>query len=648
MTSLKYRPEIDGLRAIAVLSVIFYHGNVNLFSGGFSGVDIFFVISGYLITSIIIKQIRAEQFSLLEFYEKRIRRIIPALYFVVFTSIILSVFILNPNDLRDFFQSVLATPIFATNILFWREIDYFSTSVDFKPLVHFWSLSVEEQYYFLFPVFLMILWKRNKFELTTYFLIVVCALSLLLAEWAVHTMPTAAFYLLPTRMWEILLGSLCAIKLYNSNGSKNSNIFSALGLVLIIFSIFYLDDNTRPPGLFILFPTIGAAIIILYSQGTIVESILKSRFLVSIGLISYSLYLWHNVVFVFYRHLLGVELLNGWHFVCLVFLIFCLSYLSWRLVERPFRDRGAISRRFVIGYFVVGSIGFVLVGVAGHVTNGFEQQFIKYRLNDRQQKVYNLIQKSSSYDMFATMFDDGSCSFWAPVLDGEFLSRFEKCKKQHGNALIVLGDSHGMNVYNIFAKSGLNPFTVGFAVAGCRPHDQNPDCQYQDFLKFIKEIDTQNVNIVYHQSGSYYVRDENGYVDSTQAFQSGQSYSFDMENVKKTVDYLKEIQSIKKVVWLGPFTEMRKYFKKIDFILNEEYIVNPRSIAIFNELDDILRKISAENNINYVSFDSVYEIDREFFADDDCVRYRDKDHFSLCGEQYLARKLRETGLKILN
>jgi peptidoglycan/LPS O-acetylase OafA/YrhL len=216
---MNYRREIDGLRALAVIPVILFHAGFQTFSGGFVGVDVFFVISGYLITSIILTGLEQNNFSIINFYERRARRILPALFFIMLICIPISWFLLLPYHLLEFSRSLIATTFFSSNILFWSESGYFANAAAEKPLLHTWSLAVEEQYYFLFPLFLMIFWKFGKRWILAFLGILFIA-SLALAEWAAYTKPAAAFYLLPTRGWEFLIGSFTAFYLSSAYQKK--------------------------------------------------------------------------------------------------------------------------------------------------------------------------------------------------------------------------------------------------------------------------------------------------------------------------------------------------------------------------------------------------------------------------------------------
>ena len=238
---MKYRAEIDGLRALAVVSVVLYHAGFEFFSGGFVGVDVFFVISGYLITSILIDDLENNTFDLVKFYERRARRILPALFFVTICSLPYAWMWMLPGQMEDFAESLIAVSLFASNFLFWQTSGYFDAAIEGKPLFHTWSLAVEEQYYVIFPVFLLLLWRFGKSRVF-WTITVLASLSLALSEWGWRNMPSANFYLAPTRAWELLAGSIAAF-LVQKSGVKNSNPLSLLGLAAIIFAILFYDEK---------------------------------------------------------------------------------------------------------------------------------------------------------------------------------------------------------------------------------------------------------------------------------------------------------------------------------------------------------------------------------------------------------------------
>lgn len=370
---MQYRREIDGLRAIAVLPVILFHAGFSVFSGGYVGVDVFFVISGYLITSILIIELEQDSFSILRFYERRARRILPALFFVMLACLPFAYMWMLPSQLKSLSQSLVAVVLFCTNILFWRESGYFSAAAELKPLLHTWSLAVEEQYYLIFPVFLLLVWRfgRNRVFLSV---VVIAAFSLILSEWGWRNRPSANFYLAPTRAWELLAGSMCAFWTVGKK-QRSNNLLSACGLILIVFAIFHYDKNTPFPSVYTLAPVAGTALIILFSDKTTwVGRLLSARAFVGIGLISYSAYLWHQPIFAFAR-LRSLTEPNLYLMAVLIGATLLLAWATWRLVEQPFRTHAnsiLIARRSV--FAASGAVGafFITIGLAGNFSDGFK------------------------------------------------------------------------------------------------------------------------------------------------------------------------------------------------------------------------------------------------------------------------------------
>lgn len=375
---MKYRREIDGLRALAVIPVIFFHAGFSLFSGGFVGVDIFFVISGYLITSILINEIDSGNFSIINFYERRARRILPALFLVMLVSAPLAWLWLIPADMLDFAQSYAAISVFSSNLLFWKESGYFDVATELKPMLHTWSLAVEEQFYVILPVLLLLLWRFGT-KVCVIVLSLCAVVSLLLAQWGSLQAPSAAFYLLPFRWWELAFGSLTAFYMAKHNSAgldpKFREAFCYLGLVLIGISLFSFDKHTPFPGFYALFPVVGTCLIILFcTEQSWLGKVLGSRLLVGIGLVSYSAYLWHQPVFALLKHRLSAEL-NVAYTVLLVLFVFVLAYLSWRFVEQPFRNKQRINRSSIFSLALLGSLLIMLFGIVGHQTKGYSARY---------------------------------------------------------------------------------------------------------------------------------------------------------------------------------------------------------------------------------------------------------------------------------
>jgi peptidoglycan/LPS O-acetylase OafA/YrhL len=337
---MNYRPDIDGLRTMAVLPVVFYHAGVTGFTGGFVGVDIFFVISGFLITTIIHRELAEGRFSILRFYERRARRILPALFAVTVASLVAGWFLLTPADYDQMGQSILSALLFVSNMWFWQNSGgYFDGGTDYLPMLHTWSLAVEEQFYIFFPLLLMALYRFARRLLVPAILVLVIG-SLILAAWATPHMPSASFYLLPTRIWELGMGALLALGLVRTEAPRVlRETIGALGLVCVLVPVFLYDSTTEFPGLAALPPVLGAAALIWAGTvGPVMASrLLSLRPMVWIGLISYSLYLWHWPVMAFVRNrIFTVELEPIW-LMATVLTSVLAGWISWRFVERPFR-----------------------------------------------------------------------------------------------------------------------------------------------------------------------------------------------------------------------------------------------------------------------------------------------------------------------
>lgn len=381
---MQYRREIDGLRAIAVLPVILFHAGFSIFSGGFVGVDVFFVISGFLITNVLIAEQESGHFSIAKFYERRARRILPAFYFILAICLPFSYFWMLPSQFKDFSESLVASILFVSNLLFLSKVGYFAPDAELQPLLHTWSLAIEEQYYLIFPlIFLAISNLRFRTKSSVVLLIVI--ISFIFSEWASREYEGQNFFFTLSRFWEIGVGSLCS---YVSAGRirKPNNVLSLFGLLLILASIFLYDNSFSFPSSYAIAPVFGTALILLFAnQSTWVGKILGLRIFVRIGLISYSAYLWHQPIFAFARLrsfnepsqiLMGILAAGS----------LLLAWATWRYVEQPFRRReNALlpSRR---GVFTAsgGAFGlFLILGLFVYFEDGFE-----WRLGDKQREVF--------------------------------------------------------------------------------------------------------------------------------------------------------------------------------------------------------------------------------------------------------------------
>ena len=435
---MKYRAEIDGLRALAVVPVILFHAGFELFSGGFVGVDVFFVISGYLITTILIEDIENKRFSIVTFYERRARRILPALFFVVISTYIIGWQFLNPFDLKEVAQSLFATSIFLSNFYFFLKTGYFDTSAELKPLLHTWSLAVEEQYYVLFPIFLILAWRFGK-NRVFWMIVVMAASSLLLSEWQSRTQPTANFYLTHARAWELLSGSLAAF-IVSRNGVQKNSFLATIGLTAIMASIFAYDSGTPFPSLYTLMPVIGVVLVILNAhQDTLVSKFLSNRLLVGIGLISYSLYLWHQPIFALTRQFL-VDDFSHRLAIALIFVILILSYFTWKFIEQPARKfkKSGYEGKHILYISTLMIVVMAGIGTVGHIERGHPE---------RNPNLLRLAQNGGlSFACSGAELDDS------------------RCMSASNPSVALWGDSHAMHLAKAleiaFPEVGLHQLTL--------------------------------------------------------------------------------------------------------------------------------------------------------------------------------------------
>lgn len=413
---IAYRKEIDGLRTLAVVPVIAFHAGFGLLPGGFVGVDIFFVISGYLITLILLREIGAGEFSIARFYERRARRILPALMVMLLACIPFAWAWMMALDLKDFFQSLAAAALSVSNFLFWREADYFAASAEMKPLLHTWSLGVEEQFYIFFPPLLLWLSRAGeRWRLAVSGLLM--AASLVASQALLHSDAMAVFYLLPFRAWELFAGSACAW-LHFTFGRRENGWAAAAGIALILAVLPFYDHATPFPGLTAIPPVAGAALVILFAgPGNRAGRFLSLRPMVFVGLISYSLYLWHQPVFAFARHY-SLDTPSPVLMAALVGLTFVLAWLSWRHVEQPFRHGGAgrlVPRRgAVFALSLVAILALGAIGGFGHLRNGFPGRYTPEQNRLLAENVWSKTCLRTRLDPLPGLPDAG-CTFAPPA-----------------------------------------------------------------------------------------------------------------------------------------------------------------------------------------------------------------------------------------
>lgn len=364
-----YRPEIDGLRTVAVVPVVLFHAGVSVFSGGYVGVDIFFVISGFLITRILLASLESG-FDLWDFYQRRIRRILPALLVVLLIATIAGIIILTPSALAEYGKSMVGVSLFGSNFFFWKSVDYFSSQAHVQPLLHTWSLAVEEQYYIFYP---LLLYAVHRWRLPLVpILAVLGAVSFLAAAILVSSTPGAVFYLLPFRAWELTLGGLVAVVPALAGRSLAARLAAPVGLAMIVLPFFLYTPQTTFPGLAAAPPVVGTALIIWAGErpGSWSYRILASRPFVAIGQASYSFYLWHFPLFAYASYLLNrpLDAATGC-MLALVALVAAFASLRW--IETPVRRSKSVASVYGPLALLVGALG---VGGAVAASGGWPQR----------------------------------------------------------------------------------------------------------------------------------------------------------------------------------------------------------------------------------------------------------------------------------
>jgi peptidoglycan/LPS O-acetylase OafA/YrhL len=478
---VKYRPDIDGLRAVAVVAIIAFHLGVSRFSGGFVGVDIFYVISGFLIGGIVIGELEEGRFSIRRFYQRRLRRILPALVAMLACTTAVALFVLFPVELSDYAASLTATALWSANIYFWQTTNYFFVDKA-TPLLHCWSLGVEEQYYLFFPLLAMLLFSfRLQRHIISAIIALVAAGSFTLSILLTTPFPTANFFLLPSRAWELLLGVLVAlVPVSKFDWRPLREVASASGLALILVSILQYSPRTPFPGLHALLPCLGtAAVIAAGTRGpSLAGTLLSTRPFVFVGLLSYSLYLWHWPIIVFILRDLPTEHLDRNMKYVAGTLMFSLAVLTWQFVEKPFR---ASNRLLEVAFQYSSGAVIALVAVATVI---MASRGLPSRYDDRVGSLASVLGYSyykpfrahqcflDSGDTFKS-FDPGVC-----------LSE----SSREPNVLLI-GDSHAAHLWDGLQKVFSRTNVMQATAAICKPFyfEQQNIVGLQNIGEFLKQ-----------------------------------------------------------------------------------------------------------------------------------------------------------------
>lgn len=648
---LSYRREIDGLRFIAVVPVILFHAKVPGFPGGFVGVDVFFVISGFLITSILMNDLEKDRFSLVTFYERRARRILPALFVMIAACVVAAEVILLPTEYQDFAESAGTAAVFLSNVFFWANSGYFDPISEESPLLHTWSLAVEEQYYLLFPLILWALWKLGPKTIVAT-LVAMTLASLALAEWGWRNEPTINFYFIGSRAFELFIGSLSAI--WARQNPQTNGWLAGLGLVLILGATFGFSESVPFPSVYALVPVVGTALVLLFARtGTATARLLSLPVLVWVGLVSYSAYLWHQPLLAFARVQDWVPL-DATLTAFLIAMTFALAFLSWKFVEQPFRSRGE-SARFSRKQIFVGSAVLIAVtfayGLYGRASDG---RLERWKLaNPEIAHEYALLHEASEHHR--TPADKSRpCTrnhrHLTPQAEAEILA----CHAQFGPAVAIIGDSIAEDLHGAMVAASDRPFILGLTRGGCRLNQQGEKCSFGEILDFARRhpevfeaVVTQQVSsaqLIWPNGSPASLQDLRAY-DYTRALPQ---MSLNTDLIETGLDYVGKLAAHVPVYFLAPRVE---HHVPAAEVMKQgcaaPYALRPGQMEMFTLLDSYFQQRIPQigiEGLHYVPLSQmhIYDPATEIITCD-VAYWRDGHHWSAKGEVFFGKRLIETG-----
>ena len=666
-----YRPDIDGLRAIAILSVVIFHAFPTKLRGGFVGVDIFFVISGFLISSIIFRSLQRGDFSLGEFYARRVRRIFPALILVLAASYTVGWFVLLPDEFKQLGKHMAAGAGFVQNIVLHQEAGYFDTASELKPLMHLWSLSIEEQFYLIFPVLIWGAWRLGLNALSVVLLLILLSFGLNLG--GIEKNATKVFFMPHTRFWELLAGSVLAyVQLFKSasltywlqrgvfhplvfrhppaaerRDAILNNLLAFGGLLLIVAADFGLHKGKLYPGGWALFPVLGACLLILAGPGAWVNrKILANRWVVFVGLISYPLYLWHWPLLSFARLMEGETPSRNIR-MAVVALSFVLAWLTYRLIERPIRLGGKTWVKTAVLCLLIGLVGYV-----GY--NAYQRQGLVFRqVVTNKLAIINDLKWDGLWESPGCIAKYG---FSPCVVSGDLPT------------VIILGDSHGNHLYPGLASLGQYQF---LSAGTCAPLDgvsihvknnqANHPCAKTDFLAKNMAVLASEKQITTAILSSFWraVLDGNILNDRERAYWGGTTLvsthqeesnlsrqELVLNGLKRTIKQLRE-KNLKIIFVRDTFDiadELTEYCKLSKPIPSANCTIPRAEFASRRVPEDWLihELLTYEPALRVVDpIENFCDRDRCFLMRDHTLYYRDQHHLSVSGSKLMATLIQQ-------
>lgn len=488
-TEIDYLPHVDGLRALSILLVIGFHAFPHILRGGFIGVDVFFVISGYLISKIIIKTIDKKKFSILTFYSKRIKRIFPSLILVLIFCSVFGWFALFPDEYKNLGKHIFSASIFLSNYILLQESGYFDTSAFAKPLLHIWSLSIEEQFYIFWPLILYFFYKKKNFFYIIIFIIILFFIINIVYS---YVDPVLNFYSPITRCWELLIGFLLAIYLNKKNYiSDKKYSLDLIGLFILLASAFLINKDFRYPHFWALLPVVGASFILISNKTSFINKIvLSNRLMVGIGLISYPLYLWHWSLLSFANIIQvsadGTLIQKEAKIIIIIFSII-ISYLTYIIIEKPIRY-GTYKNNFlktsllILLMFVIGLIGYLIFKNEGYPSRGYIKEEDAVLFQDYPHKPYNNVNCKERLEQF---------------------KYFNTCllSKNKDPQIAIIGDSHSHQYYKSFSEKLNDKSIINISVFHCLPFSNEVltnknKCNFLSKKVFEYIANTDSINTV--------------------------------------------------------------------------------------------------------------------------------------------------------
>ncbi len=613
--NIPYRPEIDGLRAIAVIAAIIFHIDERWIPGGFVGVDIFFVISGYLLTSIMITNRVNGNFTFREFYKRRILRILPLLFIVLTVTFTIFYFILAPQDYKLFNYTLRATITFLSNHFFALQTDYFSPSLHEAPLLHTWSLSIEEQFYFLWPIIFVAISAISGLAKKVSAIAVLLILSLYLSYYFLYVLgeQIQVFFFLPFRFSELLIG--CLIAYLPRDSFKKKWPLTLIGSALLIYPLVFFHKTMIFPGPAAMIPCLGTALIIIGAKkNDIITRILSTPPLVLIGLMSYSLYLWHYPVLVFIRYVTGWYEVRGLQLFSALILVVLLSLITWTRIENPLRRLPYSFTRALMVFYVLPSL--VLLSLSMILTR-------EVRPEDKQLSTAGGLE----------------------ICNGNF-TNLARCMKGKGGTqkVLVVGDSHSAHLNHFIQKLGE---LRGWSATVMSASSCSPVINYELSQFVHKKIRTgckELINTFYKVVPDFQTVIFVTRWDSQLGLVAGETSDPDyLEKFERTLKHLKDLNKMVFVFSQLPVVNLN--YQKIEHFRNIGLDHTIRADDKPDKANAIIQKIVLKfNNVRWVNFGKVLDpVEKNFYMNGKPV-YRDTNHFNKWGAIQTANKVHQEGL----